>query len=152
MDASRRSASPLPQDPPPLAYLSGQNLMSYDIHLEVHLQGEKMSEARRICASNFRYLYWTLAQQVAHHTVNGCNLRTGDLLASGTISGPTPDSYGSLLELSWRGHAPMNVGDETRTFLLDGDRVTMTAWCQGDGYRVGFGDVTAATTPAVSAF
>jgi fumarylacetoacetase len=109
-----------------------------------------MSEATRICASNFRYLYWTLAQQLAHHTVNGCNLRTGDLLATGTISGPTPDSYGSLLELSWRGTLPLNVGGETRTYLHDGDHVTMTAWCQGDGCRVGFGSVTGAIAPALS--
>lgn len=101
-----------------------------------------MGEAARLCASNFRYLYWTLAQQLAHHTVNGCNLRPGDLLASGTISGPTPDSYGSLLELSWRGSRPLHVGDETRTFLLDGDRVTLTGWCQGDDYRIGFGSTT----------
>jgi fumarylacetoacetase len=136
------------QDPPPLPYLSDPLRTTYDIHLEVFLQGEKMNEAARICASNFRYLYWTLAQQVAHHTVNGCNLRTGDLLASGTISGPTPDSYGSLLELSWRGTRPVKVGEETRTFLRDGDRVTMTAWCQGDGYRIGFGSVTARILPA----
>jgi fumarylacetoacetase len=136
-----------PQDPSPLPYLSAPNRRTYDIHLEVFLQGETMSQAKRICASNFRYLYWTLAQQVAHHTVNGCNLRTGDLLASGTISGPTPDSYGSLLELSWRGTRPVSVGDATRTFLLDGDRVTMAAWCHGDGYRVGFGNVTARILP-----
>jgi fumarylacetoacetase len=137
-----------PQDPPPLPYLHDPARITYDIHLEVYLQGEKMNQATRLCTSNFRYLYWTLAQQTAHHTVNGCNLRPGDLLASGTISGPTPDSYGSLLELSWRGTRPVRVGDETRTFLLDGDRVTMTAWCQGEGYRVGFGSVTAAITPA----
>ncbi len=137
------------QDPPPLPYLHDPARTTYDIHLEVLLQGEKMSEARRICASNFRYLYWTLAQQAAHHTVNGCNLRPGDLLASGTISGPTPDSYGSMLELSWRGTRPVKVGEETRTFLLDGDRVTLTAWCQGDGYRVGFGSASARILPAL---
>jgi fumarylacetoacetase len=142
-----RVAAP-PQDPPPLPYLNDPTRATYDIHLEVFLQGEKMSEPTRICASNFRTLYWTLAQQMAHHTVNGCNLRPGDLLASGTISGPTPDSYGSLLELSWRGTRPLNVGKETRTFLLDGDRVTMTGWCQGEGYRVGFGSVTARILPA----
>ncbi len=143
-----RIAAP-PQNPPPLPYLHDPSRTSYDIQLEVYLQGEKMNESRRICASNFRYLYWTLAQQMAHHTVNGCNLRPGDLLASGTISGPTPDSYGSLLELSWRGTRPLTVGDESRTFLLDGDRVILTAWCQGDGYRVGFGSVTGVITPAL---
>jgi fumarylacetoacetase len=137
------------QDPPPLPYLHDPARTTYDIHLEVLLQGEKMSEPTRICASNFRYLYWTLAQQVAHHTVNGCNLRPGDLLASGSISGPTPDSFGSMLELSWRGARPVNVGSETRTFLLDGDRVAMSAWCQGDSYRVGFGSASARILPAL---
>jgi fumarylacetoacetase len=136
-----RTAAPL-QDPPPLPYLHDEPRTSYDIHLEVSLQGEKMTHPQRICASNFKYLYWTSPQQLAHHTVNGCNLRPGDLLASGTISGPTPDSYGSLLELSWRGSRPLQLGGESRTFLQDGDRVTMTAWCQGDGFRVGFGEVT----------
>lgn len=145
-----RIAAP-PQEPPPLPYLNDPSRTSYDIQLEVYLQGEKMGEAARLCASNFRYLYWTLAQQVAHHTVNNCNLRPGDLLASGTISGPTPDSYGSLLELSWRGSRSLHVGDETRTFLLDGDRVTLTGWCQGDGYRIGFGSVEATIIPAHSA-
>ncbi len=142
-----RTAAP-PQEPPPLPYLRDDPRTTYDIHLEVYLQGEKMAEPQRICASNFKYLYWTLAQQLAHHTVNGCNLRPGDLLASGTISGPTPDSYGSLLELAWRGTRPLNVGSETRTFLHDGDRVMLTGWCQGDGYRVGFGTVSACILPA----
>lgn len=142
-------AAAVPQDPPPLPYLHDPKRATYDIHLEVLLQGEKMSEATRICASNFRYLYWTLAQQTAHHTVNGCNLRAGDLLASGTISGPTPDSYGSMLELSWRGSRPIKVGSEMRTFLLDGDRVALTAWCQGNGYRVGFGSASARILPAM---
>jgi fumarylacetoacetase len=139
-----------PQAPPPLPYLSDPRRTTYDIQLEVYVQGAKMNAASRVCVSNFRYLYWTLAQQVAHHTVNGCNLRPGDLLASGTISGPTAESYGSMLELSWRGSRPVKVGDETRTFLLDGDRVTMTAWCQGDGYRVGFGSVAATILPALA--
>jgi fumarylacetoacetase len=142
-----RLAAP-PQEPPPLPYLQAATPTTYDIHLEVLLQGEKMSEPHRISASNFRYLYWTLAQQLAHHTVNGCNLRPGDLLASGTISGPTPDSYGSLLELAWRGSRPLNVAGETRAFLHDGDRVTLTAGCQGQGYRIGFGSVTGAVLPA----
>jgi fumarylacetoacetase len=142
-----RTAAP-PQDPPPLSYLRDEPRTTFDIHLEVALRGEKMAQPQRICASNFKYLYWTLAQQLAHHTVNGCNLRPGDLLASGTISGPTPDSYGSLLELSWRGSRPLQLDGETRTFLQDGDRITMTAWCQGDGYRVGFGEVTGAIKAA----
>jgi fumarylacetoacetase len=145
-----RTAAP-PQEPPPLLYLRDDARTTYDIHLEVHLQGERMTEPQRICTSNFKYLYWTLAQQLAHHTITGCNLRPGDLLASGTISGPTSDSYGSLLELTWRGTRPLEVGGETRTFLQDGDRVTLTAWCQGDGYRVGFGATTARILPALDA-
>src|SRR6516165_1166031 len=143
-----RTAAP-PQDPPPLPYLHDEPRTTYDIHLEVHLQGAKMAQPQRICASNFKYLYWTLAQQLAHHTVNGCNLEPGDLLASGTIRGPTPDSYGSLLELTWRGTKPLNVGGEEQRFLQDGDKVTLTGWCQGDGYRVVFGTVSGEITPAV---
>ena len=98
-----------------------------------------------------RYLYWNICQQLAHHTVNGCNLCPGDLLASGTISGPTPDSYGSMLELAWRGTKPiMLTSGETRSFLQDGDRVTFRGWCQGEGYRVGFGEVTGKVLPARS--
>jgi fumarylacetoacetase len=131
------------QDPEPLPYLRTSGPMTYDIQLEVLLQGEKMDRPQRICLSNFKHLYWNLAQQVAHHTINGCNLQPGDLLASGTISGLTPDSYGSMLELSWRGSKPLTLsGGEQRTFLQDGDRVTMRGWCQGQGYRVGFGEVT----------
>jgi fumarylacetoacetase len=145
-----RTAAP-PQDPPPLAYLRQEDRYTYDIRLEVHLQGEKMAGPQRVCLSNFKYLYWTVAQQLAHHTVTGCNLRPGDLLASGTISGPAPDSFGSLLELSWRGTRPLTVGGEPRSFLADGDRVSLTGWCQGDGYRVGFGAVTGRVLPAVAA-
>ncbi|MBI1915763.1 MAG: fumarylacetoacetase [Planctomycetes bacterium] len=137
------------QDPPPLPYLGTSGPMSYDINLEVHLQSGRMDEPVRICRSNFKYLYWNIAQQVAHHTVNGCNLRPGDLLASGTVSGPTPDSFGSLLELTWRGTRPITLGNgEERRFLEDGDRVTFRGWCQGNGYRVGFGEVTGRILPA----
>jgi fumarylacetoacetase len=138
-----------PQDPKPLPYLQTAGAGSYNIHLEVTLQGAKMDRPHRICASNFKHLYWSMAQQLAHHTVNGCNLRTGDLVASGTISGPTPDSYGSMLELAWKGTKPIPLPNgETRVFLQDGDRVTMTGWCQGTGYRVGFGEVTGRVLPA----
>jgi fumarylacetoacetase len=109
-----------------------------------------MQEPVRIAAGNYATLYWSIAQQLAHHTVNGCNLRAGDLLASGTISGATPDSRGSMLELAWRGSQPLSLpSGETRAFLADGDRVTMTAWCEGDSYRVGFGEVTARVLPAL---
>jgi fumarylacetoacetase len=136
------------QEPTPLPYLRSTGDWAYDIHLEVLLQTARMESPQRICASNFKNLYWNMAQQLAHHTVNGCNLRPGDLLASGTISGPTPDSYGSLLELTWKGTRPLTLpGGETRTFLQDADRITMTGWCQGSGYRVGFGEVTGRILP-----
>jgi fumarylacetoacetase len=94
-------------------------------------------------------LYWNICQQLAHHTITGCNVRPGDLMASGTISGPTPDSYGSLLELAWNGTKPFEFPNgETRSFLEDGDTVTLRGWCQGDGYRVGFGEVTGTLLPA----
>jgi fumarylacetoacetase len=137
------------QDPPPLDYLRSPGPSAYDIQLEVWLQAAG-TEAERICASNFKHLYWSANQQIAHHTVGGCNLRTGDLLASGTISGPTPDSRGCLLERTWAGREPLTLKNgQQRRFLQDGDRVTMTAWCQGDGYRVGFGEVTGRILPAI---
>jgi fumarylacetoacetase len=131
------------QDPEPLAYLRPPCGAAYDIHLEVSLQAAGSLEPVRICASNLRSLYWNFCQQVAHHTCNGCNLRTGDLLATGTISGRTPESRGCLLELTMAGRNPLLLpGGRRRSFLEDGDRVTMTGWCQGAGYRVGFGEVT----------
>jgi fumarylacetoacetase len=142
-----RCAGPT-QDPTPLPYLRAEGPQAYDIHLEVTIQGETMERPQRVCTSNFKYLYWNVAQQLAHHAVNGCNLRPGDLLASGTISGPTPDSYGSMLELAWRGTRPLALPDGERAFLRDGDRVSMTGWCQGAGYRVGFGEVTGKVLPA----
>ena len=139
------------QNPEPLPYLRSVAASAYDIHLEVQLQSAEMNQPAIICRSNLRHLYWRMAQQLAHHTVTGCNLRPGDLLASGTISGPTPDSYGSMLELTWRGTKPMMLpGGQRREFLEDGDRVTLTGWCQGEGYRVGFGEVTARILPAHS--
>ncbi len=144
-----RCAGP-PQDPAPLPYLQYPGEGAFDIHLEVHLQSEPMPAPVRICQSNFRYLYWNIYQQLAHHTITGCNIRPGDLMASGTISGPTPDAYGSMLELSWRGTKPLQISPtEQRTFLEDGDTVIMTGWCQGAGYRVGFGEVTGKILPAM---
>jgi len=144
------------QDPEPLPYLrlpTRSSVLgprySYDINLEVALQTRQMSSPHVICRSNFKHLYWTMVQQLAHHTITGCNLRPGDLLASGTISGPTPDSYGSLLELTWRGERPLKLpGGEERKFLQDGDTVTLSAWCQGKGYRIGFGECTGTILPA----
>ena len=98
-------------------------------------RGEALkAQTVRISETNSKYLYWNICQQIAHHTINGCNLQTGDLLASGTISGPTPDSLGSMLELAWKGTRPLTLGNgETRVFLQDGDRVTMKAWCARAG-------------------
>lgn len=132
------------QDPAPLPYLQSAGDWGYDIRLEVYLRTKGMEERVCICKSNAKHLYWNICQQLTHHTINGCNLRPGDLLASGTISGPDADSYGSLLELSWRGSKPLKLPNgETRTFLQDGDEVTLSGWCQGDGYRVGLGEVSA---------
>jgi fumarylacetoacetase len=129
------------QEPQPQPYLQSNGPWAYDIHLEVGLQSLQMAQPQVISRSNFRYLYWNMLQQLAHHTVTGCNLRPGDLLASGTISGPTPGSRGSMLELTWRGAEPLTLASgEQRKFLQDGDTVVLTGWCQGDGYRVGFGE------------
>ncbi len=141
------------QDPAPLPYLRADGDHAYDIQLEVAIQSEAMAAAgsapQPVCRSNFRYLYWTMPQQLAHHSVTGCNMRPGDLCGSGTISGPTPDSYGSMLELTWRGQHPVTLSDGTaRTFLQDGDTVVMRGWAQGEGYRVGFGEARAAILPA----
>jgi fumarylacetoacetase len=144
-----RTAGPA-QSPEPLLQLRTSGPWAYDIRLEVTLQGAGMPQPHRLCASNFKYLYWNICQQLAHHTSNGCNLRPGDLLASGTVSGPTPDSYGSLLELAWKGTRPIPLpGGETRVFLQDGDRITITGWCAGPDHRVGFGSVTGKILPAL---
>lgn len=138
------------QEPEPLPYLRTAGARAFDINLEVYLQGEGMDKRHCISASNFRYLYWSMAQQIAHHTVGGCNLRPGDLLASGTISGPEKEERGSLLELAWRGAEPINLENgEQRVWLEDGDQLTITGWCQGEGYRIGFGEVTGRVLPAL---
>ncbi|XP_026860334.2 fumarylacetoacetase isoform X2 [Electrophorus electricus] len=138
------------QDPEPLPYLLHSDPYTFNINLFVSIKGVGMTKAASICESNFKYMYWTMKQQLAHHTVNGCNVRPGDLLASGTISGPEPKSFGSLLELSWRGSKMIDLGGgETRTFLKDGDEVTITGFCEGLGYRVGFGPCMGKILPAL---
>lgn len=137
------------QSPEPLPYLRQQAPNAYDIELEVALRPAGAAQAQRVSRTNFRAMYWTMAQQLAHHTISGCNVRVGDLMGSGTISGTTPDSYGSLLELTRNGAQPLTVGGVQRGFLEDGDEVVMTGWCQGDGYRVGFGEVSGVILPAV---
>ena len=137
------------QDPTPLPYLRTSGPQAYDIRLEVALQAAEMERPHVICRSNYKHLYWNMCQQLAHHTITGCDVRPGDLIASGTISGPTPDSYGSLLELAWRGEQPLELpGGRKRSFIEDGDRIVIAGWCQGDGYRVGFGEVAGRIIPA----
>ncbi|HEY5311576.1 MAG TPA: fumarylacetoacetase, partial [Pirellulales bacterium] len=136
------------QDPPVFDYLRSPGSWALDIQLEVAIQAAGTSEATIVTRSNARHLYWNICQQVAHHTVNGCNLRTGDLLATGTISGPGPHERGSLLEITLGGREPIELaGGQTRRYLQDDDRVTISGWCQGPGYRVGFGQVTGRLLP-----
>jgi fumarylacetoacetase len=136
------------QDPSVLSYLAFEGKKSYDIQLEVGLTPENTTE-KIISHSNFKYMYWNMSQQLAHHTVNGCNVRCGDLMGSGTISGSTPDSLGSMLELAWKGTKPIAMNDGTeRRFIQDGDTVTMRGFCQNDEVRIGFGEVKAKILPA----
>ncbi|MBL8062760.1 MAG: fumarylacetoacetase [Anaerolineales bacterium] len=138
------------QDPAPLSYLRSDSASGLDITLEVSLQSARMDSPQVISRSNMKHLYWSIEQMLAHHTITGCNMRPGDLCGTGTISGPTEDSYGSLLELTWRGEKPIQLSSgEERKFLQDGDVLTMKGYCQGDGYRVGFGEVTGKILPAL---
>jgi len=138
------------QDPEPLPYLRAKTDFTFDIQLEAKLQTAKMKTPHTITRTNFQNLYWSVSQQLAHHTVGGCNLQPGDLLASGTISGETEESRGCMLELTWRGANPLKLPtDETRKWLEDGDTLAITGWCDGDGYRVGFGEVTGKILPAL---
>src|SRR5690606_16113840 len=134
----------------PLEYLKDSRNCSYDIKLEVLLQAEDMTEPMRICESNFKYLYWSMCQQLAHHTITGCNMQTGDLLASGTISGSDKSSFGSMLELTWRGSEPIKLANgQERKFIQDGDTVIMRAYCKKGDFRIGFGQVITKILPAV---
>ena len=136
------------QDPEVLDYLKFEGKKSYDIHLQVAITPERATETI-VANSNFKYMYWNMAQQLAHHTVNGCNVRGGDLLGSGTISGPTPDSYGSMLELAWKGTKPIPMADGTeRKFIQDGDTVTMRGFCKNEKVRIGFGEVASKLLPS----
>jgi fumarylacetoacetase len=131
------------QEPPPLDYLRRDEDFTFDIRLEAKLQTPKMTVPHTITQTNFQNLYWSISQQLAHHAVGGCNLQAGDLLASGTISGASEESRGCMLELTWRGANPLQLPNgETRKWLEDGDRLTITGWCDGGGYRVGFGEVS----------
>lgn len=133
----------------PLPYLKVEGKKSYDINLQVGIQPENKEETI-VCNSNFKYMYWTMVQQLAHHTVNGCPVNSGDMMGSGTISGPTKDSFGSMLELTWRGQnpLPMNDGSE-RKFINDHDTVIMRAYCENEQVRIGFGKCTGKVLPAI---
>lgn len=136
------------QDPPVLPYLQYEGDCNYDIELEVGITPADQEETV-VSRSNFKYMYWNMQQQLAHHTVNGCNVRVGDMLASGTISGPTADSYGSMLELSWSGSKPLTLTNgSTRTFIEDGDQVSMRGFAKTAGKRVGFGSVNTKVLPS----
>ncbi len=143
-----RVDSPM-QEPEVLPYLKSEGKKNYDIQLEVEIIPEN-GKSKVVSQSNFKYMYWNMAQQLAHHTVNGCNICVGDLYASGTISGPTPDSYGSMLEISWQGKRPITMPDGTeRKFILDNDTVVMRGHCEKDGVRIGFGECSGKILPAI---
>ncbi|MBI4947728.1 MAG: fumarylacetoacetase [Bacteroidetes bacterium] len=145
MDAleSFRIAGPK-QEPEVLPYLQYSGNKNYDINLEVLINDTPVSK------SNFKYMYWNICQQLAHHTVNGCNIRIGDLMASGTISGPTPESFGSMLELTWKGTKPIKMSDgSARKFMNDNDTVIMRGFSEKDGVRIGFGEVKGKVLPAI---
>ncbi len=137
------------QNPQPLPYLQQTGSHSFDINLAVEIAPEDETPTT-ISKSNFKYMYWTMAQQLAHHTINGCKVNSGDMMGSGTISGPTPDSYGSMLELSWQGTEPIKMGNGTeRTFIEDNDTVIMKGYCEKEGFRIGFGEVSSKLLPAL---
>ncbi|MBA0839994.1 hypothetical protein Goarm_005674 [Gossypium armourianum] len=148
LDALQPFACDAPkQDPPPLPYLAEKTSKNYDIALEVQIKPSGQKDSSVVTRSNLKNLYWTLTQQLAHHTINGCNLRPGDLLGTGTISGPEPDSLGCLLELTWNGQKALSLNGTTRKFLEDGDEVIFTGCCKGDGYNVGFGTCAGKVVP-----
>ena len=136
------------QDPEPLKYLHDPRLSSWDIPITVSLKTENSDQEISISTTNYKYMYWSIKQQIVHHTVTGCKLCVGDLLGSGTISGTQPDSYGCLFEMSENGTKTIQVGNEKRTWLNDGDVVKFTAVIKGDGYNIGFGDCSGKILPA----
>jgi fumarylacetoacetase len=137
------------QEPAPLPYLQQKGKHTFNINLEVAIKPEKGTE-NVVCQSNFKYLHWTMSQQLAHHSSNGCRINSGDMMGSGTISGPTEDSYGSMLELTWGGKNPIKMNDGTeRKFINDGDTVIMRGYCQNNQIRLGFGEVSSKLLPAI---
>ena len=137
------------QSPTPMKYLQQKDKHTFDINLEVSIQPENATETI-VSKSNFKYMYWTMAQQLAHHTVNGCRVNSGDMMGSGTISGPTSDSFGSMLELSWGGKNPIKLNDGSeRKFINDNDTVIMRGYCKNDNVRIGFGECVGKLLPAL---
>ena len=150
MDALEPFRVPSPeQNPEPLPYLQQKGDRAFDIQLEVAIQPENLEETV-VSRSNFKYMYWTMAQQLAHHTINGCRVNAGDMMGSGTISGPTPDSFGSMLELTWGGKNPLTMKDGSeRKFINDNDTVIIRGYCQNDTIRIGFGECASKLLPAL---
>ena len=137
------------QTPTPLPYLQQAGEKAFDINLEVAILPENAPETV-VSKSNFKYMYWSMAQQLAHHTINGCRVNSGDMMGSGTISGPTEDSFGSMLELSWGGQKPLKMNDGSeRKFINDNDTVIIRGFCQKNNLRIGFGEVASKLLPAV---
>lgn len=135
------------QSPTPLPYLQQKGKKAFDINLEVRIKPENSTE-RTVSKSNFKYMYWTMAQQLAHHTSNGCKVNSGDMMGSGTISGSTPDSFGSMLELTWGGKNPIEMNDGTeRKFINDFDTVIIKGYCENQDVRIGFGEVSSQLLP-----
>jgi fumarylacetoacetase len=135
------------QNPTPLPYLQQKGKHAFDINLEVSIEPEG-GEATVVSTSNFKYMYWTMSQQLAHHTSNGCRVNSGDMMGSGTISGPTPDSFGSMLELTWSGKNPIKLKDGSeRKFINDNDTVSIKGWCKNAEVRIGFGEVCSKLLP-----
>lgn len=135
------------QDPTPLPYLQQNGKYAFDINLEVQIEPEN-SEPTTVSNSNFKYMYWSMSQQLAHHTSNGCRVNSGDMMGSGTISGPTPDSFGSMLELTWNGKNPITLKDDSeRKFINDNDTVIMKGFCENSSVRIGFGEVSSKLLP-----
>ena len=136
------------QEPKVFPYLEYTGDKNLDIKLEVAIQPENSSETV-ICKSNYKYMYWTMEQQLAHHTVNGCNVNVGDMMGSGTISGPEPHEYGSMMELSWKGTKPIKLNDGSeRKFINDNDTIILRGYCQNNKVRIGFGECSAKVLPA----
>ncbi|HCA5188289.1 TPA: fumarylacetoacetase [Acinetobacter baumannii] len=140
------------QSPLPLPYLRENNINnSYDINLSVEIKGNSCTQTDLICQTNFKYMYWSMAQQLTHHTIAGCNVQIGDLMGSGTISGPMPNSYGSLLEITWNEKKPLTLcNGEQRTFIQDGDTLIIKGYCEKNGIRIGFGEVSGKVLPAIN--